>query len=408
MKTARGRVMGRGNRIALIVALASAFFLVIGNIIVIPVILPFMRADLALTESETAALLVSFPLLAAVSNIVLGSLSDAFGRRRFFLTGLGLGTIAFALAAAADTAIQQILLRAAAGLLMPMIGTTVFALIADLFTEDERLRVTGFVQAGSSLASLCIIPVSMLIGTSLSWRLVFVALSVLSAVTAGVALLALASSEEAVRPRLDLRAQAGAALSILSDPCFNRLLAAQFLQSFGFFAILSFFPTWVVDRFPGGEVLSRPVLLFVFGGLGGLAGSLGVGWTARFGEPLRVAAVLLLAAALAAATLGSSGRTFVFCTAVWTLFSAFRQQTMPLLIHTGNLLCRPHSRATLQASMNTVFQLGSAIGAAAGGALYPIDTSFASNGLAGAATLVGASLMVRRLANYGRAASPPA
>ncbi len=407
--TARGRVMGRGTRIALIFALASAFFLVIGNIIVIPVILPFMRADLALTESGTAALLVSFPLSAAVSNIVLGSMSDALGRRRFFLTGLGLGTIAFALAAAADTAIQQILLRVAAGLLMPMVGTTVFALIADSFTEDERLRVTGFVQAGSSFASLCIIPVSMLIGTDLSWRLVFVALSALSAVTAGVALLALAGSEEAVRGRLDLRAQAGAALSILSDPCLNRLLTAHFLQNFGFFAILSFFPTWVVNHFPGGHVLSRPVLLFVFGGLGGLAGSIGVGWTARFGEPLRVAAVLFLAAALAAAALGSSGRSFVLCTAVWTLFSAFRQQTMPLLIHTANLLCPPHSRATLQASMNTAFQLGSALGAAAGGALYPTDTSFAANGLAGAAMFVGASLMLRRLANARRrATSPPA
>jgi predicted MFS family arabinose efflux permease len=406
---ARRRVMGRGSRIALIFALASAFFLVIGNIIVIPVILPFMRADLALTESEAAALLVSFPLSAAVSNIVLGSMSDALGRTRFFLTGLGLGTIAFALAAAADTAIQQILLRAAAGLLMPMVGTTVFALIADAFTEDERLRVTGFVQAGSSLASLCIIPVSMLIGTNLSWRLVFVALSALSAVTAGVALLALAGSKEAVRAKLNLRAQAGAALSLLSDPCLNRLLAAQFLQSFGFFVILSFFPTWVVSRFPGGDVLSRPVLLFVFGGLGGLAGSIGVGWTTRFGEPLRVAAVLLLAAALAAAALGSSGRTFVLCTVVWTLFSAFRQQTMPLLIHTGNLLCRSDSRATLQAGMNTAFQLGSALGAAAGSALYPTGTSFASNGLAGAAMLVGASLLVRRLANARRrATSPPA
>lgn len=407
--TTRGRVMGRGTRIALIFALASAFFLVIGNIIVIPVILPFMRADLALTESEAAALLVSFPLSAAVSNIVLGSMSDALGRRRFFLIGLGLGTIAFALAAAADTAIQQILLRAAAGLLMPMVGTTVFALIADAFTEDERLRVTGFVQAGSSLASLCIIPVSMLIGTNLSWRLVFVALSALSAVTAGVALLALAGSKEAVRARLNLRTQAGAALSLLSDPCLNRLLAAHFLQSFGFFVILSFFPTWVVSRFPGGDVLSRPVFLFVFGGLGGLAGSIGVGWTARFGEPLRVAAVLLLAAALAAAALGSSGRAFVLCTAVWTLFSAFRQQTMPLLTHTGNLLCRSESRATLQASMNTAFQLGSALGAAAGSALYPTDTSFASSGLAGAAMLVGASLLVRRLANARRrATSPPA
>lgn len=119
----------------------------------------------------------------AASHLVLGPLSDVYGRRR--VIGAGLVIFLFAnlgcmLAPNIETLLAARGLQAAGG---AAVAVTVPALIRDLFERDAYARVFALMMLIASAAPMIAPSVGGLIVLFLSWRWVFVALGLITVTT---------------------------------------------------------------------------------------------------------------------------------------------------------------------------------------------------------------------------------
>ncbi|MCS6804586.1 MAG: MFS transporter [Blastocatellia bacterium] len=112
-------------------------------------------------------------LTSTVTMPVWGKLSDLYGRRRFYLIGIGLFMLGSALSGQASSMVELITCRAiqglGAGALVPL-GLTI---IGDIYSLAERSRMQGLFSGVWGVASLIGPLVGGLITEHISWRWVF-------------------------------------------------------------------------------------------------------------------------------------------------------------------------------------------------------------------------------------------
>ena len=139
----------------------------------IATILPLIVADFGGFERYTWAA-TSYLAAATIAYPIVGSLSDAFGRRPFLVAGMGifiLGSILIGFSASIN---QVIVFRAIQGIGGGMIMTCCYISIADLFVPTERGKYQGMIAGVYGVASL----LGPLLGGSLadliSWKWAFI------------------------------------------------------------------------------------------------------------------------------------------------------------------------------------------------------------------------------------------
>ena len=135
---------------------------------------------------------------------VVGKISEQLGRKRVFISAIGLFLLGSVLCGAAPSMNWLIAFRALQGIGGGMIAGTAFAVIADLFTPSERGRYTGVLSGVFGIASV----VGPLIGGALTdnvgWRWVFyVNVPVGIAVTALLIVAFPAVRRTMARPQID-------------------------------------------------------------------------------------------------------------------------------------------------------------------------------------------------------------
>lgn len=143
-----GLSQGSGRRIhgsALISVLAALMLTLLLEALdqtIVGTALPRIVADLKgfdrLTWVVTAYLLASTTVIP-----IVGKLSDQFGRKWFFLSGIGIFLLGSALAGAAQTMDQLIAFRAVQGLGAGVGIALVFTVVGDIFPPAERARWQG-------------------------------------------------------------------------------------------------------------------------------------------------------------------------------------------------------------------------------------------------------------------------
>lgn len=142
--------------------------------------LPDVAAELGTTASNVQLTLTGFLVGLAAGQLVIGPLSDAWGRRRLLLAGTVLCLVASAACVAAPTIGVLVVARflqgfgGAAGIVLSR------AMIVDRTTGDQTVRLFSLMMAINGIAPV----VAPLIGSGLlgagSWRWIFVALSALT------------------------------------------------------------------------------------------------------------------------------------------------------------------------------------------------------------------------------------
>ncbi|MFN4088038.1 MAG: MFS transporter [Alphaproteobacteria bacterium] len=376
----------------------AGFFLINFNVAVMIPLLPFMQRDMHLGSVEGGAILAAFPVAALVSNLVLGPFIDRYGRKRFIVAG-GCGAAATLLATAfADSAATVIALRAATGLFMPMIGASVFAAISDYYPVEARVRITGYVTSAAPVAMLLSLSLGVVSGGLLDWRVALAGLAAFAALLAAAATL-LPPTPPALRATLPIGPSTYRArlLSFSGGPDIRLVLLAYLAYSAAVFLFLGLYPAWILavgDATPA----TLGAMLFV-GGLGGLAGALLSGrLAARFRHPLTLCAVAAAATAGAALLAPLAGEGLVGQAAIYGGFAFGRDLMLALMLGGAMLLVAPTERASLNAVMNALFQLGAAAGGMASASLYAADSSYTATAAATALLLAAAALMLRRIA----------
>ena len=156
---------------------STSFVLVLGNSLLIP-ILPEMRNDLLLTETEVSLIITIFSIVGAFTIPFLGYLSDNFSRKKIILFSLLLygvgGLIAgFASLTATSFTLEWLLVgRVLQGIGSAGTAPIALALTVDVFKKTEQIKVLGLIEATNSFGKV----ISPLLGAMLAvfmWPLVF-------------------------------------------------------------------------------------------------------------------------------------------------------------------------------------------------------------------------------------------
>jgi EmrB/QacA subfamily drug resistance transporter len=158
---------------ALLVLCGGSLMIVLDGSIV-NVALPSIRSSLGFSQASLAWVVNAYLLTFGGFLLLGGRLGDLFGRRRFFLIGLTLFTLASLSCGLASSQTMLIAARAVQGFGGALVSAIGLSLMMDLFTEpEERARamgVFGFVVAGGG--SLGVLLGGVLTGI-LNWHWIF-------------------------------------------------------------------------------------------------------------------------------------------------------------------------------------------------------------------------------------------
>src|SRR4051795_9792412 len=128
------------SRAILLGVLAVAQLMVILDISAVNVALPDMSSDLGLARGDIGWTITSYSLVFGSLLLLGGRAADSIGRKRMFLTGLGVFTVASLMTALASGATTLFAARAGQGLGAAMLSPAALSIIMATFHGAERTR----------------------------------------------------------------------------------------------------------------------------------------------------------------------------------------------------------------------------------------------------------------------------
>jgi DHA1 family bicyclomycin/chloramphenicol resistance-like MFS transporter len=141
--------------------------------------LPTVAAELGTSDAAVALTISGVLLGAALGQLLVGPMSDRFGRRRPALVGIALHVVASLLCMLAPTIGMLIALRFVQGVGNAAAGITAMAVIRDRLTGGPAARVISRLMLVIGVAPLFAPTVGGLIAGVAGWRAVFGVLAVL-------------------------------------------------------------------------------------------------------------------------------------------------------------------------------------------------------------------------------------
>lgn len=156
-----------------LVAVCTATFMLLLDITIVNVALPAIARALHASFSDLQWVVDAYALALATCVLTAGSLADLFGRKRVFLLGVILFTIASTACGLSNDALFLIIARGVQGLGGAMMFATALALLSQEFHGKER--GTAFGIWGATIgAAVAIGPLAGgVLTTGLSWRWIF-------------------------------------------------------------------------------------------------------------------------------------------------------------------------------------------------------------------------------------------
>lgn len=115
----------------------------------------------------------AYILASTISGPLWGRLSDIYGRRVIYITGVNLFIIGSVLCGLSTDMTQLVIFRALQGLGAGSVLVLTFTLIGELYRLEERARITGYTTTVWALASITGPPMGGFIVDSIDWRWVF-------------------------------------------------------------------------------------------------------------------------------------------------------------------------------------------------------------------------------------------
>jgi predicted MFS family arabinose efflux permease len=347
------------------------FFLGSSDNQMISPLLPLIAREFGVKEGEVGQVIgPAYALAAATAALLIGPISDRFGRRRFLLYASVLfGT---SLAAVGVVANVRVLagVRLFTGLAAGTFSTCSIAYVADYFPYKRRGVAMSIVQAGQFLALAVGVQVANNIAQWKGWRISFVFFGLLSmfAFLSVLTLLPEDKHQLIGKDPSEIVARRFHNIRMLFD---NReriaAIAAAFFVSGGFVGFFFYLGSWLKQSL---QFTTREFDIVFFAiGVALLIGVVVAGPISdKFGK--RGVSILstigLAAMLLVIPTLGRGIVLFISLMAAALAF-AFRQGPLQAL---ATELVPRRSRGTLVAARNTFSQIGIAIATLACGQLY--------------------------------------
>jgi MFS transporter, DHA1 family, multidrug resistance protein len=199
---------------------------------------PALSADLDASDSATQLTLTGMLGGLAFGQLVIGPLSDAFGRKRPLVTGLLVHAVASVLAAAAPSIYLLASVRVLQGFAGAAISVVAMAIVRDLFSGYAVARLMSRLMLVIGLAPILAPSIGGIILEWTSWRGIFGVLAATAVVLTFVAVLGVRETLPAARRRpANLRATLSTYRGLVRDRAF---LALVFIGGFMMSAMFAY------------------------------------------------------------------------------------------------------------------------------------------------------------------------
>ena len=166
-----------------IVLLAVVQFTVILDFMVMAPLGDMLMKSMHLNASEFASAVSAYAFSAGISGLLAAGFADKYDRKKLlilFYAGFIAGTI---LCATATTFPLLLVGRVVTGLFSGVLGAAAMAIIADLFSFDQRGRVMGFVQMSFAVSQVAGIPIGLYLANRFNWHAPFTMVVIFSIIT---------------------------------------------------------------------------------------------------------------------------------------------------------------------------------------------------------------------------------
>ncbi len=332
-------------------------------------LLPEMASSFRVSVGRIGATVSGYALAAAAAALVVGPLSDRGGRRAFLLGAgfvFGLGSITVTLS---PTFSLFVLARVVSGAAAGIISVLVVASIADRVPYERRGRAMGWVASAYFAAPILGVPAGAWLAEQFGWRAVYVVFTFGAGLMVGALWCFVAEDHHELRNRRrsrDVKEVAAGYLGFLRGKTTAVGAYSAFFISGGITVLILYLGAYLRERF--GLSVTGVGLVFLLSGVASLAGALGAGPVAdRLGKrTVAIGGSLALAAFIAAVPV-LGGVPLYACLGMVGLAAASRVAPLQSLV---TELVNRESRGAYVALRNTLSQLGIAVSAFAGAALY--------------------------------------
>jgi EmrB/QacA subfamily drug resistance transporter len=190
----------------LLFVLLIAQLMVILDITAVNVALPSLASDLHLTGSDISWTITSYSLIFGSMLLFGGRAADLLGRRRMFLTGLGIFTVSSFASAMAATAGVLFAARAGQGLGAAMLSPAALSIIMTAFHGNQRAKALAAWGAVGGAGAAIGVLVGGVLTEFTDWRMIFYVNLPIAAALAIAALKMIPADTQKPRWRgLDLR-----------------------------------------------------------------------------------------------------------------------------------------------------------------------------------------------------------
>jgi len=188
-----------------LVFIGAAQFMLVIDVTVVNVALPSIGRSLSLDRAALTWVAIAYTLLFGSLLMLGGRLADTFGRRRMFLAGLGLFTLASVSSGIAPNGSILIAARAVQGIGAALLSPAALSIVTTMFQGPDRNRALSIWAAlgGSGAAFGVVLGGVLTSGPGWQW-IFFVNLPVGILVAVGVGLLVPAFSPQPGRRAIDL------------------------------------------------------------------------------------------------------------------------------------------------------------------------------------------------------------
>jgi predicted MFS family arabinose efflux permease len=327
------RGQGRGWTL---LAVAAGWLFINGFRVLLPAVLPQVKADFAVTNASAGFALTVLWLLYAGLQFPAGIAADRVGERRLLVGGATLGAVSFAAFYLAPVFTLFLAACALFGIGAGLFGTPRDMFLSRTYPEADSTAY-GFAFAAGSLGAAALPYVATTIATRWSWRLAVVWLvPFLLAVAAALWWVGPPTAVPAAGDRLSARETARRTLGALSNRSILLASGVFFPFVFTYQALLSFLPTYLVELKGLDQSLAALLfgLLFVVSAvttpLAGHAAD-------QYGEHRTILALIVLATVTVAVLPGLEGRLALAVlvpllgirVAIGPLLSAFMVRELP-------------------------------------------------------------------------------
>lgn len=368
-------------------------FAVSSQFMIIAPILPRIAEQLQVPTARLSALVTGYAAALGTVALVMGPVSDRYGRRRMLLAGTAAMAVALGLHALAVDFTSLLIARVVAGAAGGVLTGAAVAYVGDYFPYGRRGWANGWVLSGVAMGQILGVPIGAMLAASFGFRSPFVAFAAATALACAMVWLFL--PQPPAWTGTPTAARAGGALrqyaSLLRHPPLAAAAGVYFTSNLSSSLYTLYLPVWLeAER---GALPAQSALVFAFGGLATVvAGPRAGRLSDRVG---RRRVVLFACAGGATLMLGTpwmiTGPQTAY--AVFFLLMALAASRASPLDALMTEVAPASQRGAMMSLLMAVGQLGFGLGGALAGAIYA-SSGYGSNAVLGAAALLGAAWLV--------------